>query len=97
MYVLDWGSSTIGPEGLKLVPLTGMLLRIYKEGAQQALYPGGAIGAVPPPQIPEEERLPDVQNIPEYYRMIAGPLGIVIGALVILALGAIFVVRALRR
>lgn len=97
MYVLDWGSSVIGPEGLKLVPLTGMVLRIYKEETQKPLYPNGPIGVVPPPQIPESQRGTEVPNIPETYRMLAGPVGLVLALVLILIVGGVVLIRRLRR
>lgn len=97
MYIVDWGSSTIGPEGLKLVPLTGMVLRIYREGTQAPLYPNGPIGVVPPPQIPEAQRQPEVLNVPELYGQMAGPIIVGAGALAVVALAVVFGIRRLRK
>lgn len=96
MYVLDWGASGIDSEGLKLVPLTGMLLRVYKEGTQQPLYPNGPIGVVPPPQIPQSERGVEVPISREVFSQLAGPVGFVLAGLLIVIGGAIVVVRRLR-
>jgi glucose/arabinose dehydrogenase len=96
MYLLDWGSSQVDGEGLKLVPLTGMLLRIYKQDTQQPLYPNGPIGVVPPPQVPQSERGVEVAPSPETLSQLAGPLGFLLVGLLIVIAGAIFVVRRLR-
>lgn len=97
LYIVDWGSSTVGSEGLKLVPLTGAIWRIYKTDTQSALRPNGAFGITPPPQIPEAQRQPEVQNVPELYKMLAGPLAFLIGGAAILVLGLVFLVRRLKR
>lgn len=93
LYVVDWGSSTIGLAGLKLVPLTGAIWRIYKADTQKPMRPEGALGITPPPQIPEPQRQTEVRNVPEVYQMLAGPVGIVIALVLIVVLGAIIFFR----
>lgn len=96
LYVVDWGSSTLSSEGLKLVPLTGAIWRIYKSDTQQALRPNGAFRVQPPPQIPEPQRQPEVQNVPEVYKMLAGPLGLLVAVAAIGVLGLVILVRRIR-
>ncbi len=96
MYVLDWGASVIDSEGLKLVPLTGMLLRAYKEDTQRPLYPNGPIGVVPPPQVPPSERGVEVPISREVLSQLAGPVGFLLAGLLILIVGGAIVVRRLR-
>lgn len=96
LYVVDWGSSTVGPEGLKLVPLTGAVWRIYKADTQKPLRPNGAFGITPPIQIPETARGTEVQNVPELYRMLAGPLGLLVAGLALVIVAGVVVVRRFR-
>lgn len=96
LYVVDWGSSTLAPEGLKLVPLTGAIWRIFKADGQEPLRPDGPLGVTPPPQIPESQRQPEVQNVPEAYAILAAPIGLVIVLVAALALGLVLVRRAMR-
>ncbi len=97
LYVVDWGASTIGPEGLKLVPLTGNIWRIYKEGAQLALRPNGPVSVVPPPQIPESQRQPEVNNVSDLYKSLAGPVGLLLVALVAAIILLVVFFRFVRR
>ncbi|MGA7729911.1 MAG: PQQ-dependent sugar dehydrogenase [Chloroflexia bacterium] len=95
LYVVDWGASTITDEGLKLQPLTGAVWRIYREDMPRA-RPQGAVQVVAAPQIPEEERKPEVLNVPEAWGMISGPVGLLCG-IGLLAIIALFLVwRVLR-
>jgi glucose/arabinose dehydrogenase len=95
LYVVDWGASTLAAEGLKLTPLTGSIWRIYKD-SQQPLRPGGAYIVEPAPQVPEDLRKPEVQNVPEGYQMLAPQIAIVVGGIVVLGLAAFFLVRRLK-
>lgn len=97
LYIIDWGSSTVGPAGLKLVPLTGAVWRIYKTGTQQAVRPQGVLAITPPPQVPEPLRQTEVANVPELYRMLAGPLGLVLLAVVLFFVALAVMFRFVRR
>ncbi len=96
MYVVDWGSSAIGSEGLKLVPLTGSVWRIYKEGVQQALRPNGPIGVPVPPQIPEQTSEPEVRTSVQAFVQVATALAPYLIALLVIIIG-ILVFRRVRR
>lgn len=96
LYVVDWGSSTIGPEGLKLVPLTGAIWRVYKAETQKPLRPSGALLVPAAPQVPEQLRQPEVRNVPELYAMLAGPLGLLLVIAVVVIGGVIVFLRRLR-
>jgi glucose/arabinose dehydrogenase len=96
LYVVDWGASNLGPEGLKLTPLTGSVWRIYKD-SQQPLRPDGAFVVQPPPQIPEGERKAEVRNVPEGYEMLAPQIAIVVGVLAVIAVGIALFIRSRRR
>ncbi len=93
LYIVDWGASVIGTEGLKLVPVTGSVWRIYKDGAQQALRPNGPLGIVPPPQIPEAQRKPEVSNVPEAYLSYAPVLLLLGGGVIVVLLLIMVIVR----
>ena len=93
LYVLDWGSSTVTADGLKLVPQTGAVWRIYSS-RMTAARPSGPIAVDPAPAVPEAQRLPQVRNVPEFWRMIASEVGLVVG---LAALGLILIVAAARR
>lgn len=82
LIVVDWGASTLTTEGLKFVPQTGVLWRIFPE-ALPASRPQGPIvvEAVP---LPEAARQPAVLNVPELYRMIALPVLILMGIALLL-------------
>jgi glucose/arabinose dehydrogenase len=96
LYVIDWGASTVTDEGLKLTPLSGAVWRIYPESGSQ-LRPNGAVKVEAPPQIPEEQRKPEVRNVPEAYEMIAGPLLLVGGVVALVLVVAVVLWRSLRR
>lgn len=96
LYVVDWGSSTIGSEGLKLVPLTGAIWRIYKADSQSPLRPDGPLHLTPPPQIPDSQRQAEVQNVPEVYKMLAGPIGLLVAVAALVVVGLVFLMRRVR-
>ncbi len=96
MYIVDWGGSTIGPQGLKLMPLTGAIWRVYKDG-MSARRPRGPLEIEPPPQIPREERKPEVRNAPELYRMYAPQLLTVLGGLGLILVAIVLIGRAVKR
>jgi glucose/arabinose dehydrogenase len=92
LYVVDWGASTLTEEGLKLTPLTGSVWRIYQEGGIPA-RPQGALIVEAPPQIPEEQRKPEVRNVPEGWEMVAPSLALIGG---VVFLGIVLVVLLFR-
>ena len=91
LYVVDWGASTLTPEGLKLQPLTGTVWRIYPTGGQ-AVRPDGALRVEAAPPIAPENRKPEVANVPDLYQMLASPLVLICGVLllIVLALGVLW-------
>lgn len=95
LYVVDWGSSTITPEGLKLVPQTGVVWRVYPERMPPA-QPRGPLTVQAAP-LPESERQPEVRNVPEFYRMVREPLALIVGILLLVVLGIIWLIRRARR
>ena len=86
LYVVDWGASNLGSEGLKLTLGTGSVWRIYPKSSQ-ALRPNGALVVPPAPEIPESQRKAEVRNVPEGYKMIAPQL-IIAGVGVVLLVTA---------
>jgi glucose/arabinose dehydrogenase len=98
LYVLDWGASTVDREGLKLVPRTGALFRIYA-AAQAPLRPGGPIN-VPSAEVPRPDREPQVPNIPQAYEEAWPPLaliGVAVAAVILVVALAFRWVRRRRR
>jgi glucose/arabinose dehydrogenase len=97
LFVIDWGSSTIGSEGLKLVPFTGSVWRIYKDGAQQALRPNGPIAvpaAAPQPGVTPE---PEVRTSPQTVGTVLSALAPILVALAVVIVLAIVGIRWVRR
>jgi hypothetical protein len=80
-------------DGLKLVPQTGTVWRIYSS-RMTAIRPSGPIVVDPAPRVPEAQRLPQVRNVPEFWRMIASEVELVVG---LATLGLILIVVAARR
>jgi len=95
LYVVDWGASNLGPEGLKLTPLTGAIWRIYKD-SQQPVRPEGAYIVQPAPQIPEDQRKAEVRNVPEGYEMLAPQIAIAVVVLLLVIVGAVLLFRRRR-
>lgn len=87
LYVVDWGASTLGPEGLKYDAGSGKVWRIYKDDTQQAIRPEGPI-VVASEEFPNESRKPNIKNVPELYKML-GPTGILYGLSLVLIIGII--------
>lgn len=87
LYAVDWGASTIGTDGLKYVPGSGKIWRIYKTDSQQALRPNGPL-TIGSAEFPEESQKPQVKNAPELYQML-GPLGIAYGLPIIVLIAII--------
>ncbi|MEX2273844.1 MAG: PQQ-dependent sugar dehydrogenase [Vicinamibacterales bacterium] len=81
LYVVDWGASTINDTGLILYPGTGVVWRIYREGQQAAVRPTGPV-VVTAAGVPEDQREPEVPNIPESYRSVASTLALLIGSVI---------------
>jgi glucose/arabinose dehydrogenase len=94
LYVVDWGSSTLTQEGLKLVPQTGIIWRIYPD-VGRVIQPNGPI-VVEPALVPESERKAEVRNVPEVYRMLAGPVGLILGGLGVIVVVALLLWRRVR-
>jgi glucose/arabinose dehydrogenase len=66
LYVVDWGASTVDGEGLKLVPRTGVVFRIYRDG-QPPTRPGGPVN-VPAAEVRKADREPLVPNTAVTYK-----------------------------
>jgi glucose/arabinose dehydrogenase len=96
MYIVDWGASTVTDEGLKLTPLTGVVWRVYKDG-EPALRPEGPLKVEAPPQIPEEQRNPEVQNVPQAWTELMPLMLLGAGALVLIGLAIFAGIRMMRR
>ena len=95
LYVVDWGASTLNDTGLVLVPGTGVVWRIYREGQQTAMRSGGPV-VVTAAGIAEDQRTPEVPNIPETYQMVSGTLALLIGGAVLLVVLAVLAWRKMR-
>ena len=92
LYVVDWGASNLGSEGLKLTPLTGAIWRIYPASGE-VLRPEGAYLVEPGPQIPESEREAEVRNVPELFEALGPQIAIVIVVLVLIIAFLFFLFR----
>ena len=95
LYVVDWGASTLNDTGLVLVPGTGVVWRIYRDGQQTAMRANGPI-VVAAAGTPEDQRIPEVPNVPETYRSVSGTLAILIGGTLLLVAVAVVVWRKMR-
>jgi glucose/arabinose dehydrogenase len=92
LYVMDWGAATVDPEGLKLVPFTGAVWRIYPETGT-ALRPNGPLFVPASTVIPPQDRTAEVQNVPELYKMLAPELLVIVGGLALIAVVVFVLVR----
>ena len=95
LYIVDWGAATLDTSGLKLVPGTGVVWRVFKEG-QAPLYTSGAV-AVPSGGNPPSQIEPMVPNVPETYRMAGPTLALLIGGFVALVVLLVIAWKAVRR
>ena len=95
LYVVDWGASTLNDTGLVLVPGTGVVWRIYRDGSQTAMRAGGPV-VVAALGTAEDERIPEVPNVAETYKMAAGTLALLIGGLVLVIGLVVFAWRKVR-
>jgi glucose/arabinose dehydrogenase len=95
LYIVDWGAATLDTSGLKLVPRTGVIWRVFKEG-QAPLYSSGA-AIIPSGANPPEQIKPMVPNVPETYRMASGTLALLIGGVVLLVVAVVFAWKAMSR
>ena len=95
LYVVDWGASTLNDTGLILVPGTGVVWRIYRDGQQSAMRAAGPV-VVAALGTPEDQRIPEVPNVSETYQMTAGTLALLIGGFVLVAGLVIFLWRKMR-
>lgn len=95
MYIVDWGASTLDTSGLKVVPGTGMVWRVFKDG-QAPLHTSGVItvpgGGNPPPQIE-----PMVPNVPETYRMASTTILLLVAGVIVVVAAIVFAWKAMRR
>ncbi|MBX4205854.1 PQQ-dependent sugar dehydrogenase [Candidatus Microgenomates bacterium] len=66
LYVIDWGAATLDQEGLKLVPKSGVIWRIYSKN-QTSQYPNGPI-AVNDTSVKQEDRETLVSNALPLYK-----------------------------
>jgi glucose/arabinose dehydrogenase len=97
LYVLDWGSSTVTDEGLKLVPQTGIVWRIYPSSMAPVRPSGPILVEASSAAIPEARRLPEIRNVLEFYKMVGPSLAVVLGAVVLIILAIVVVVRGRRQ
>lgn len=95
LYIVDWGASTVTAEGLKFVPQTGVIWRVYPEGASPR-RPHGPIVVEAAPS-PEPQRKPAVLNVPELYRMLTPELVLLAGIFVLVGLAVAALWGAARR
>ena len=95
LYVVDWGASTVDSEGLKLVPRTGVVFRIFRDG-QAALRPGGPVN-VPAAEVGKADREPEVPNTAATYRQTWAPLLAIAAGIALLVLLLVFLARRTRR
>ena len=95
LYVVDWGASTLNDTGLVLVPGTGVVWRIYRDGQQTASRSGGPVVVTAAP-IAEDQRTPEVPNVPETYQMVSGTLALLIGGALLVVVIAVLAVRRMR-
>ena len=95
LYILDWGASTLTERGLELVPATGMVWRIYPVSGQ-AVRPNGPVVVQATPK-PQEQRTPEVPNIPQTYKQTGPSILLIVGGIVLAVVVLILVFRLLRR
>jgi glucose/arabinose dehydrogenase len=95
LYIVDWGAATLDTSGLKLVPNTGIVWRVFKEG-QAPLYTSGAV-TIPSGGNPPEKIEPMVPNVKETYRMASTTLLLVVGGLLVLVVAVVLLIKTLRR
>jgi len=97
MYVLDWGSSTVTNEGLKLVPQTGIVWRVYPASMGAVRPQGPIVVEAASAAIPEAQRLPEIRNVWEFYKMVGPSVAIVLGGFVLAILAIVVIARGRRR
>ena len=95
LYVVDWGASTLNDTGLILVPGTGVVWRIYRDGQQTASRSNGPV-IVTAVGTAEDQRVPEVPNVPETYQMVSGTLALLIGGLLLLLVILVVVWKKVR-
>lgn len=69
LYIVDWGATTIGTDGVKYVPGSGVLWRVSKKG-QPDMWKKNTI-IISSAALPEEKREPQVRNASELYKYFA--------------------------
>ncbi len=88
LYVVDWGAATLDKEGLKLVPQTGMVWRIYSKN-QTAKFTNGPV-TVNDESIKLEYREPLVKNALPLYKQL---LPILLPVFIVIFLIIYFLIR----
>lgn len=81
MYIVDWGATTIGTQGLKYSAGSGVVWRIYKE-SMKAKRPNGPL-EVTEASVPSDKQKAELRNIPELYKGIAPQLIFIIAFVVV--------------
>jgi glucose/arabinose dehydrogenase len=97
LYVLDWGSSTVTNEGLKLVPQTGIVWRIYPATLPAVRATGPIVVEAASAAVPEAQRRPEIRNVLQFYKMVGPSVAIVIGAIVLAVIAVVVAARGRRR
>ncbi len=93
LYVVDWGAATADEEGLKQVPATGAVWRIYSD-KQSAVRANGPV-KVQAVLTSIEERDPLVRNVSQTYAGLAPLFAVGLGVIIIL-IAAIVLLRKRR-
>lgn len=74
------------------MPQTGVVWRIYPEQVSAVRPQGPVVVAAAP--VPEEQRKPEVRNVPEFYRMVGPELALLVIAGLIALILVFLVLRA---
>ncbi|HEX7017705.1 MAG TPA: PQQ-dependent sugar dehydrogenase [Patescibacteria group bacterium] len=91
LYVIDWGAATLDEEGLKLVPQTGAIWRIYNTSTQQSRFETPI--KVPAEPIPLEERETLARTSWELVQPLLPYLILILGVIVLVILAIIYLLR----
>jgi glucose/arabinose dehydrogenase len=95
LWVVDWGATTLTAKGLELVPATGVVWRIYRDG-MAAVRPNGPLLVQAAP-LPPAQREPEVPNIPAAYKGVSGTLLIFAAGLLVVLVLVVWLLRRRRR
>ena len=83
LYVIDWGSSTFDQEGLKPIPKSGVIWRIYKTGAQLATKHNKPVRVST--RVNEPETIdPQVKNVPQLYQTLAPTFAVFLVSIILI-------------